>query len=218
VRQPNLLRQLKGLFLLLLAGMTLQSCVPAGYVTYIIYNHSGSQLSFADCNKNITIIQRDGTKEIRGFVGFSGDNLDCFRKRELVFVRDVGSTWRYKLWDHRDVRNRLGREARKARERELAAFVAPPAHPTARVNPLRTTIVPLVIGRNGAIQPVRWEAYDDVADPNTPWLYVFLVDGLLHYKDRFDSDAVLMKARPFFSDAGIPAGFPIDPIVGTPKQ
>jgi hypothetical protein len=215
MRQFNLVRQLKGLFLLLVVGTMSQSCVPAGYVTYVIYNHSGSQLSFADCNKNTTIVPRDGNTEIRGLVGISGDNLDCFRKRELVFVRDDGSTWRYKLWDHRDVRSRLGG---KARERELAAFIALPAHPTAQVYNTRTTIVPLVVSNDGAIRPARWEAYDDVVDPNTAWLHVFLVNGLLHYKDQYNSDAVLMKARPVFSDADIPAGFPIDPITGPPSR
>ena len=212
------LQSLKGLFLLLLAATMMQSCTPAGYIHYIIFNQSDGQLSFADCNKNTTIIPQDDYAEVLGLIAITGDNFDCFRKRDLVLVRDNGSTWRYQIWDHRAVRSTLSHKVRKARERELADFIAPPVHPTAQVYLGKTTIVPLVVGKDGAIRPVRWEAYDNVAGPDTQLLDVHWSDGELRYTGRENRTAVLMKARPVFLETGLRAGFPIKPMTDAPSR
>ena len=218
MRSLSSLQSLKGLFLLLLAATMMQSCTPAGYIHYIIFNQSDGQLSFVDCNKNTTIIPRDGYVEVSGLVGISGDNLDCFRKRDLVVAGEDGRTWRYQLWDNRAVRSALGRTTRKVRERELEDFIAPPPHPTAQVYFRQTTIIPLVGGRDGAIRPVRWEAFDVVGGPDTQLLDVSLSDGVLRYVDRKDGSSVLMKARPVFLETGLPAGFPIKPMADAPSR
>lgn len=219
----------RALALPLIAASTaaIQSCTVPYEGSLVVYNSSGQDLTFRDCEQQRFTLKSGESAEIfkaTGLWGIGTNQWGCY-SHDLFVVRTAsGERWSYKLWFHKDLGKGLSKSEREARAQAIIAFSALP-RPTVSTafrgfGNKMIPFVPFNIGADGKILLGRWVLVENTSDQATTTLHTRLLNGeMLYIEDLSNqtSDPIRAKARPDFSEAGQPAGFPINPVVTQAK-